>query len=185
MPGKEREKTGTGKKLERTFFSPFLFLYFLTTFFSHFWRKSSKTGEKRGGRLKKRLERCGTTKNGRSTPFQIVESGEIPFFMPFKTRFCPVPTPFLPLSKPLLDPFLNPLLPLSKLVLVHFLYCLAIIFRCTPVAAQPLDHVGSSPVCGPMGGLYSWRGDARDQFVCMSAPMHGSKWSDAARKARA
>ena len=104
-------------------------------------------------------------KNGRSTLFQIVEFGEIPFFMPFKTSFYPVPTRFLPRSKPVLDPVPNPFLPLSTPVLVPFLYCLAIKSRCMPVAAQPLDHVGSSPVRGPVGGLYSWRGDARDQFA--------------------
>ena len=85
--GKEREKTGTGKKLERNAFFPFPFLHFLTTFFSRFWRKSSRTGEKRAGTAKKTVERCGTAKNGRSTPFQIVEFGEIPFFLPFKTSF--------------------------------------------------------------------------------------------------
>ena len=78
---------GTGKKLERTLFFPFPFLHFLTTFFSRFWRKFSKTGEKRGGRAKKRLERCGTAKNGRSTPFQIVESGEIPFLCRLNFKF--------------------------------------------------------------------------------------------------
>ena len=87
MRGKEREKMGTGKKLERNAFFPFPFLHFLRTFFSRFWRKSSRTGEKRPGTAKKTVERCGTTKNGRSTPFQIVEFGEIPFFLPFKTSF--------------------------------------------------------------------------------------------------
>ena len=79
-PGKEREKMGMGKKLERNAFFPFPFLHFLTTFFSPFWRKSSRTGEQRAGTAKKTVERCGTAKNGRSTPFQIVEFGEILFF---------------------------------------------------------------------------------------------------------
>ena len=79
--------------------------------------------------------------------------------------FALVPTPFLPLSKPILDPFLNPFLPLSTPALVPFLYCLTIISRCTLVAAQLLDHVGSPPVRRLVGGLDSWRGDARDQFA--------------------
>ena len=66
--GKERKKMGTGKKLERMLFFPFPFLYFLTTFFP-FLAKIVKTGEKRAETAKKRLERCGTMKNGHSTPF--------------------------------------------------------------------------------------------------------------------
>ena len=50
MPGKERGKTGMGKKLERTLFFPFLFLHFLMTFFPFF-------GENRQKRVKKGLER--------------------------------------------------------------------------------------------------------------------------------
>ena len=42
--GKEREKTGTGKKLERNAFFPFPFLYFLTTFFFPFLAKIVKNG---------------------------------------------------------------------------------------------------------------------------------------------
>ena len=110
--GKEREKLGTGKKLERNAFFPFPFLYFLTNFFSRFWRKSSRTGEKRAGTAKKTVERCGTVKNGRSTPFQIVEFGEIPFFCrlksvsaPIPTRFFPRSNSFLPRSKPIFAPF--------------------------------------------------------------------------------
>ena len=139
------KKTGTGKKLERNAFFPFPFLHFLMTFFSRFWRKSSRTGEKRAGTVKKTVERCGTAKNGRSTPFQIVEFGAIPFFCrlkpvsaPVPTRFFPVPTRFYPVP--------NPFLPLSTPVFFPFLYCLAIISRCTLVAAQPLDHVGPSLV---------------------------------------
>ena len=157
VPGKEREKTGMGKKLDRTLFFPFPFLYSLTTFFSRFCRKSSKTGEKRAGTVKKRLERCGTAKNGRSTPFKMSNLARFSFLCLLRPVFAPVPTRFLPRFKP---------------VLVPFLYYLAIISRCALVAAQPLDHVGSSPVRGPVGGLYSWRGDARDRFaryVCSHA----------------
>ena len=42
--GKEREKTGTGKKLERNAFFPFPFLHFLTTFFFPFLAKIVKNG---------------------------------------------------------------------------------------------------------------------------------------------
>ena len=50
VPGKERENTGTGKKLERTIFFPFPFLHFLTTFFPLF-------DENRKKRVKKGVER--------------------------------------------------------------------------------------------------------------------------------
>ena len=91
--GKEREKPGKGKKLERTLFFSFPFSNFLTTFFP-FLAKIVKNGRKECWDDKKRLERCGTAKNGHSTPFQIVESSEIPFFMLFKTSFCPSSNPF-------------------------------------------------------------------------------------------
>ena len=42
--GKEREKTGTGKKLERNAFFPFPILHFLTTFFFPFLVKIVKNG---------------------------------------------------------------------------------------------------------------------------------------------
>ena len=144
VPGKERLKRGTGKKGERNVFFPFPFLHFWAHFFSRFWPKSQKTGEKRGGTAKKRLERCRTAKNGRSLPFQILEFGEIPFFTPFKTHFCPRSNPFF-------YPIPTPFLPLSFPVLVPFLYCLAIISRCVPVVNQPLDHVGPSLVRGTSG----------------------------------
>ena len=141
--GEEQEKTGMGKKLERNTFFPFLFLHFLMTFFSRFWRKSSRTGEKRAGTAKKTVERCGTAKNGRLTQFQIVEFGEIPF-LPFKTSFCPCSNPFFSPFQPVFYPVPNPFLPLSTPVFFPFLYYSAIISRCTLVAAQPLDHVGPS-----------------------------------------
>ena len=160
-----------GKKLERTLFFPFPFLYFLTTFFPVF-------GENRQKRVKKGLERrkkAGKMWNGEERPFHAVPNCRIwrdsvfyavknQFLTPFQPVFYPVPNPFLPLSTPVLAPFL---------------YCLAIISRCVLVAAQPLDHVGSSPVHGPMEVLYSWRGDAKDQFaryVCSHA------WEQAKRR---
>ena len=148
VPGKEREKTGMAKKLERMLFFPFPFLYFLTAFFSRFWRKSSKTGEKRARTAKKGWKDVERRRTAVPRHSKLFESGEIPFFMLFKTSFCPR-------SKPVLHPVPNPFLPLSTPILVPFLYCLAIISRCPVVAAQPLDHVGSSPVRGPVGGLYS------------------------------
>ena len=75
-------------------------------------------------------------KNGRSTLFQIVEFGEIPFFCRLKPVSNPVPTHFLPRFFPVLAPFL---------------YYSAITSRCVPVAAQPLDHVGPSLVRGTSG----------------------------------
>ena len=67
--GKEREKTGTGKKLERTLFFPFPFLYiFDDLFFLVF-------GKNRQKRLKKRLERrkkAGKMWNGKERPFHTV-----------------------------------------------------------------------------------------------------------------
>ena len=46
-----------------------------------------------------------------------------------------------------------------------FLYYSSIISRYVPLPTQPLDHIGPSPVYKPMGGLYSWQGDAKDYFV--------------------
>ena len=149
---------GTGKKLERTLFFPFRFLHFLRSFFSRFWRKSLKTGEKRLERPKKGwkdMERRRTAVPRRS---KLSNLTKFHFLCRLKPVFASVPTLFLPRSKTRSSP-------LSKPVFSPFLYCLAIISRCAPVAAQPLDHVGSSPVRGPVGGLYSWRGDARDQFA--------------------
>ena len=70
VPGKKREKIGNGKEIGKNAFLSFPVPPFSDDLFSRFWPKSSKIGEKRGG----------TAKNGRSTPFQIVEFGEIPFF---------------------------------------------------------------------------------------------------------
>ena len=150
VPGKEREK----RERERNWKGTRSFLSRSSVFddlFPRFWRKSSRTGEKRAGTAKKMVERCGTAKNSRSTPFQIVEFGEIPFFCRLKPVFAPVPTHYLPRSKPVLDPIPNPFLPFSTPILVPFLYYLAIISRCAPVAAQPLDHVGPSLVRGISG----------------------------------
>ena len=111
VPGKEWEKTGMGKKRERNTFFPFPFLLFWAPVFFPLLAKIMKNGEKRGGTAKKRQERCGTAKNGHSTPFQIVEFGEILVFLPFKTRFGPRSnpffTPFFSRSCPFLFPFLS------------------------------------------------------------------------------
>ena len=139
---------GTGKKLERTLFFPFPFLYFLTTFFPVF-------GENRQKRVKKGLERQkkgwkDVERRRTAVPRRSKLSNLARFrflcrlklvFAPFQPVFYPVPNPFVP----------NPFLPLSTPILVPFLYCLAIISRCAPVAAQPLDHVGSSPVLRTSG----------------------------------
>ena len=143
------KKTGTGKKL-------------VFPVFGENRQKRVKKGVERRKKGWKDVERRRTAVPRRS---KLSNLARFRFLCRLKPVFAPVPTPFLPLSKPVLDPFPNPFLPLSTPVLVPFLYCLAIISRCAPVAAQPLDHVGSSPVRGPVGGLYSWRGDARDQFA--------------------
>ena len=149
-PGKEREKPGTGKTLERTLFFPFPFLHFLTTFFPlsgenrQKWVKKGVERQKKGWRDVER-QRTAIPRRSKLSNMAIFR-----FLYRLKPVFPPIPTPFLPLSTP---------------VLVFFLYCLAIISRCAPVAAQPLDHVGSPPVRRPMGGLYSWRGGARDEFA--------------------
>ena len=93
---------------------PFPFLYFGAPVFFPFLAKIIKKGEKRDGTAKKRLERCGTAKNGRSSPFQILESGEIPFFIPFKTRFCPRSNPVFTPFFPVLAPFFSLALFLSR-----------------------------------------------------------------------
>ena len=104
-------------------------------------------------------------KNGRSSPFQIVEFGEIPVFLPFKTRFRPRSNPFFTPFQPVFYPVFFPFLPLSFPVLVPFLYCLAIISNMRhfqPNHWTTSDHHWSA---GPVGGLYLWRGDAQNQFV--------------------
>ena len=110
---------GTGKKRERNAFFPFPFLHFWASVFFPFQAKIMKTGEKRGGTAKKRQERCGTAKNGRSTPFQIVECGEIPFFCRLKPVSDPVPTRFLPRFFPVLAPFFSRSCPILVLLSYH------------------------------------------------------------------
>ena len=132
---------GTEKRRERTFSflarsSIFGILLFL------FLAKIVKTCGKRRKTIKKRLERSRKRLWGLSCPFQILEFGEIPVFVPFKTHFCPFQTRSWP-----------------------FLYCSSIISRYVPLVAQPLDHLGPSLVYGLVGGLYSWLGDARGQFA--------------------
>ena len=71
--GKEREKTGMGKKLERNAFFPFPFLHFLTTFFPVF-------GENRQERVKKGWngkENGGKMWNGEERPFHAVPNCRI------------------------------------------------------------------------------------------------------------
>ena len=141
VPGKERGKRGTGKKLEKTLFFPFPFLHFLTTFFPVFGENRQKRVKKRVERRKKGWKDVEQRRTAIPRHSKFSNLGRFRFLCRLKPLFAPVPTPFLPLSKPVPAPFL---------------YCLAIISRCAQVAAQPLDHVGSSPVRGAMGGLYSW-----------------------------
>ena len=92
--------------------------------------------------------------NGEERPFHAVPNCRIwgdSVFLPFKTSFCPRSNPFFFPFQPVFYPVPNPFLSLSTPVFFPFLYCLAIISRCAPVAAQPLDHVGPSLVRGTSG----------------------------------
>ena len=105
VPGKEREKTGTGKKLERTLFFPFPFLYFLTTFFPVFGENRQKCVKKGlEGRKKgwKDVERRRTAVPRRS---KLSNMARFHFLCRLKSVFAPVPTRFLPRSKPVFAPF--------------------------------------------------------------------------------
>ena len=151
VPGKEREKTGTGKKRERNAFFPFPFLHFWAPVFFPFLAKIMKNGWKtrRNGQ-----KTAGKMWNGQERPFHAVPNCRIwrdSVFLPFKTRFGPRSNPFFTPFQPVFYPVFFPFLPLSFPVLVPFLYCLAIISRCAPVATQPLDHVGPSLVRGTSG----------------------------------
>ena len=48
-----------------------------------------------------------------------------------------------------------------------------------PLAAQRLDHVGPSPVCRLVGGLYARQGDARDQ---VARYVYSLAWEQAKRR---
>ena len=112
--GKKRERERNG----RNAFFPFPFLHFWAPVFG---QNHEKWVKKEAERPKKRLERCGTEKNGRSSPFQILEFGEIPFFIPFKTRFCPRSNPFFTPFQCRFCPFLFPFLSHSCTTLLSYL----------------------------------------------------------------
>ena len=125
-----------GKKRERNAFFPFLFLHFWATFFPVFRQNHEKWAKKEAERPKNGRK---DVKQRRTTVLHHSKFSNLArfrFLYHLKPVFAPVPMPFLPLSFP---------------VLVPFLYCLAIISRCTPVVAQPLDHVGPSLVHGTSG----------------------------------
>ena len=164
MPRKEREKWER-KEIGKNAFLSFPVPQFFDDLFSRFQRKSLQTGEKRGGTAKKGRKDVERQRTAIPCRSKLLNLARFHLLCCSKPIFAPIPTLVLPLSKPVLDPFPNLVLPLSKPILVPFLYYLAIISRCMPIAAQPLDHVGSSPVRRLVGGLYSWRGDVRDQFV--------------------
>ena len=91
-----------------------------------------------------------------------------------------------PRSNPVFYPVPMHVLALSFPILVPFLYCLAIISRCAPVAAQPLDHVGPSLAPRDQGevcihGKETLGTSLRNMF----APVRGSKGSGSVRKAMA
>ena len=159
-------KNGNGKETGKNAFFSFPVPPFSDDLVSRFLAKIVKNGVKKGVEQRKKgrkdVERRRTAVPRRS---KLSNLARFHFLYRLKPVFAPVPTLFLPLSKPVLDPVPNRFLPLSTPVLAPFFYCLAIISRCAPVAAQPLDHIGSPPVRGPVGGLYSWQGDARDYFA--------------------
>ena len=143
-----QEKKGKKWERERNGKGTCSFLSRSSIFGHPFFPVSSQNHEKR---VKKEMRNgqktAGKMWNGKEQPFFAIPDSRIwrdsvfytvenPFLPPFQPIFYPVPMPFLPLSFP---------------VLVPFLYCLAIISRCTLVAAQPLDHVGPSLVRGTSG----------------------------------
>ena len=131
VPGKEREKMGTGKKRERNAFFSFPFLHFWAPVF---FPVSGQNHEKRVKNEAERPKNSRKDVEREERPFHAVPNCRIwrdSIFCPLKPVSDPVPTRFLPRFFP---------------VLVPFLYCLAITSRCAPVAAQPLDHVGPSLV---------------------------------------
>ena len=139
-------KKGEWERNWKEHFIFFPFLHFSAPF-SPFWPKSRKTGENMAVNMWK--EAAGPflpfldSRIWRDSVFYTVQN---PFLTPFQSGFCPFPNPFLHLSNP-----------------VPRLSCTAfVISRYVPLAAQPLDHVRPSPLRGLVGGLYSWRGDARD-----------------------
>ena len=142
--------------------------------------------------MKKQLERCGKRPQDRSSPFQILEFGEILFFILFKTRFLPllktvldpVPMLFLTRSKPIFA-LSKPLFPLSKPV--PSLSCTAHLSYLDTCHLQPnhwttSDHhqfVDQWEVC--IHGEEMLGTSLHD----MSTPSCWRKQSDAIRKVRA
>ena len=110
VPGKEREKTGTGKKRERNAFFPFPFFHFWAPFFFPFLAKIIKNG---GKKRRNGQKTAGKMRNGEERPFFDIPNSRIwrdsgfytienPLLPPFQPVFYPVPMPFLPLSFPVL-----------------------------------------------------------------------------------
>ena len=103
------------------------------------------------------------------------------FLYRLKPIFAPVPTRFLPRSNPVFTPFFSRSCPFLFLFLSCS--CTAQLSHLDARQLQP-NHWTTSDQhwsAGAVGGLYSWRGDAREQFaryVCSRA------WEQAERRRR-
>ena len=142
--GKNRNWKETGKERVLSFpVPPFLGTRFFPVF-----------GQNHEKQVKKKAER---PKNG----WKDVERGRTAVLRCSNSRIWRDPI-FLYHLKPVSALVPMPFLPLSFPVLIPFLYRFAIIPRCTPVAAQPLDHIGPSLDRGTSG-----------RFVFMASRCYG------------
>ena len=152
-PRKERKKREWERNGKERFslFSHSSIFGTLFPFFGRNREKRVKKGAKRWKNGWKDVERgCGAV----LALFRFLNLVRFRFLYRLKPIFNPVPISFLPSSNPVFAPFQTRSWP--------FLYYSSIISRYVPLAAQPLDHIGPLPVCGPLGGWYSWQRDSRD-----------------------
>ena len=181
-----------GKKWERMLFFPFPFLYFLAPFFSVFGQnheKQVKKGAEQWKNGRKDEERGRGAVLALSKFLNLVRFRFLfclkPIFAPFKTYSWPHSNPILALFQSHFCPFPNPFWPLSKPV--PGLFCIAHLSYLDTCHLQPnhwttLDHHRSTDqwevcICGEE--------KLGTSLHDMYAPLHGSKRSDAVRKARA
>ena len=131
----ERERNGKGTRSFLSRSSIFRHPFFPVSGQNHERRRKKEAKRPKNGC--KDVERPRTAVLRRS---RFSNLARFRFLYRLKPVFAPVPTRFLPCSNPVFYPFL-----------FLFLCCLAIISRCAPIAAQPLDHVGPSLVRGTSG----------------------------------
>ena len=176
--GEEREKMGTGKKLERTLFFPFWLLHFLTTFFPVFGENRQKRVNKGMEQRKQGWKHVERRRTAIPHYSKLSNLARFRFLCRLKHVSAPIPTPFLPLSKPILDPFPHAFLSLSCTAKLSYLDARQL----HPNHWTTLDHHRSADqweVC--VQGEETLGTSLRNMF----APTRGSKWSDATKKARA